>query len=292
MDGGYLPSQFSNPLILPSTLGRDGKLTIQRFPQAVRTTIHVDSRDRDFAVHPTSSQFTVDLPETLKNVSSAVLVTAELPLSYYVFSAARGNTSLAVVVDGQALTVTIADGNYTPAQMAAALKAALDTAFSKTFTVAINPSTMKTTIGVTGTVSVDATAAAKKTEWGLGYYLGFAGGVVTTGANAVTGTYVANLNPENYLLLDIEDLNGLSQCAMYNAGGAGHKTFAKIPLNGTSYTYNFYDKLVTVVEQRPQLTKLDRLRVAVRFHDGSLVNLNGCEWSFSIEFACTLTRAL
>lgn len=291
MDSGYLPSQFSNPLIMP-TMGRDGKLAIQRFPQAVRTTIHVDSRDRDFAVHPTSSQFTVDLPETLKNVSSAVLVTAELPLSYYVFSAARGNTSLTVAVDSVSKTVTIGDGNYTPAQMATALKAALDAAFSKTFTVAIDAVTMRTTIGVTGTVSVDATAAAKKTEWGLGYYLGFAGGVVTTGTNAVTGTRVATLSPENYLLLDVEELNGLSQCAMYNAGGAGHKTFAKIPLNGTSYTYNFYDRLVTVVEQRPQLTKLDRLRVAVRFHDGSLVDLNGCEWSFSIEFACTLTRAL
>lgn len=288
----YRPSQLAPPLVA-ARMSRDGTVATREFPQAVRTTIHVDSRDRDFGTWPTSSEFVVTLPETLKNVSSAVLVTAELPLMYYVFSAARGNTSLTLTVNAVTATVTIPDGNYTSAQMAAALKTVLDAAFSSLFTVTFDPVTMKCTIATPGsTISVVATGVTKNTEWGLGYYLGFRGGVTTTGTNAVTGTFVANLNPENYLLLDIEELNGLASCALYNAGGSGLRTFAKIPLNGASYQYNFYDKAVTYVERRPQLNRLEKLRVSVRFHDGTLVDLNGCEWSFSIEFACTLTRTL
>ncbi len=290
----YRQSQFAPPLIASTSMGRDGKLAVQEFPQAVRTTIHVDSRDRDYAVFPSSNEFYVNLPEALKNVSSAVLVSAELPLTYYVFSAARGNASMTLVVDGTTKTVTVPDGNYTSATMAAALKTVLDAAFSQAFTVAFDPASMRCTIASgSSIITVVGSAAAKATEWGLAYYLGFAGGVDTTGTTSgVTGTRVANLNPENYLLLDIEELNGVSQSAIYALGGSGKRTFAKVPLNGDSYQYNFYDKTLTYVEIRPPLTKLDRLRVAVRYHDGTLVDLNGAEWSFSIEFSCTLTRGL
>ena len=287
----YRPSQYAPPLLAADAMGWNGQLVQRQFPQPVRVTVHVDSRDRDYDAHPSSSEFVVKLPEVLKNVGSAVLVTAELPLSYYVFSAARGNTSLKVGVDGTWKTVTIPDGNYTTAAMAAALKTALDEAFGAVFTVTFDPVTMKCTIATTGTVGVDATAATKRSDWGLGYYLGFPRGVVRTGTDAVTGTAVATMNPENYLLIDIEELNNLGQTALYAAGGSDRRTFAKIPLNGDSYQYNFYDKAVTYVEQRPPLARLDKLRVSVRFHDGSLVDLNGAEWSMSLEFACTLVRS-
>jgi hypothetical protein len=292
----YRPSQFAPPLIAANGMARNGQLKQLEFPQAVRATVHVDSRDRNYDTWPTSSEFSVRLPEALNNVVSATLVSAELPLSYYVFSAARGTSSLTVTRDGTTNTVTIPDGNYTTATMATALQTALAAAFNQTFTVTFSPATMKCTIAVSGgvTVAVDATAApaGKRTDWGMAYYLGFPRGVVTSGTGSVTGTAVANLNPENYVLIDIAELNGLGQSAMYAAGGSGRKTFAKVPLNGDSYQFNFYDKAVTYVEQRPQLTKLDKLRVSVRFHDGTPVDLNGAEWSMSIEFACALTRGL
>ena len=289
----YRASQFAPPLVASMAMQRNGQLKQVEFPQAVRTTVHIDSRDRDYNLYPTPSDFSIELPETLKNISSAVLVSAELPLSYYVFSAARGNTSLKVSLDGVAKTVTISDGNYSTPLMAAALKAALDAAFSPTtFAVTFDAVTLKCTISATGAVAVDTTGAVKRTEWGLAYYLGFPRGAVTSGTNGVTGTYVTFMNPENYLLIDVEELNGISQSALYSAGGSGRKSFAKVPLNGDSYQYNYYDKTLTYVDIRPQITKLDKLRVSIRFHDGSVVDLNGGEWSMSLEFACTLTRGL
>lgn len=287
------PSHFAPPLVAPNVVDASGRLAQDPYPQATRTTVHLDSRDRDYDLFPSSSEFTVDLPDTLHNVRSAVLITAEVPISYYVFSAARGNTTLRVVLDDVSADVTIPDGNYTTTSMATALKAALDQIFQgTTFTVTFDAATLKCILTASsGDLAVDTRTATKPSDWGLGYYLGFASGVLTTtGTSTVIGSRVAAMNPENYLLLDIEELNGLAQGALYNAGGAGRRVFAKLPLNGDSYQYNFFDKTVTYVERRPQLTRLDKLRVAVRFHDGTLVDLNGAEWSLSIEFACTHTR--
>lgn len=278
-------------------MGLDGSLRQPPFPQTTSTTVHVDSRDRDFTTHPSSSSFVVRLPEPLKNVSSAVLVAAELPLTYYVFSAAnRQNTSISVALGGGApVTATIPDGNYDRTTMAAAVQTAVRAATGDaTVTVTIDAATMKCTVAhPTLTVTVGATVSDRSTGWGLAYYLGFpkAGVADAAAPGGATGTSVVSLNPENYVLLEIDELNGLNQGAIYSSGGSGQRTFAKVPLNGNSYDFTFvYDK-VTCVDLRPPTARLDKLTVAVRFHDGTLVDLNGGEWSFSIEFACTLARS-
>ena len=276
----------------PVCLGRDGKLGTQSFPQKTRRTFVVDSRDRDFGAHPASSAFKVRLPETLHHVSSAVLISAELPLSYYVFSAARRNTTLVVgLAPGARLPVTIPDGNYNAAAMASALGAALDAAFAgaATFGVAFDPVTLKCTITCSHAFYIDttevATGTSKRTEWGLGYYLGMPRGVQTASAGGkITGTLVANLNPENYLLVHIEHMNDIGQT------GTGHKAFAKVPLNGDSYQFQYYDKTLSFVDIRPPLQTVEALQVSIRFHDGTLVDLNGGEWSMSLEFVCTHTQ--
>jgi hypothetical protein len=281
------------------SLRPDGRLQPRPFPHVARTTVHVDSRDRDYDKFPSSSDFAITMPEPLHNVSSAVLVSAEIPLSYYVFSQARGNTSLSYLLSSadpnDVTTVTIPDGNYTAVALVSTLKALL----GGTFDVSYSANTMKCTVSATGTsLRIMPSTNPKATEWGLAYYLGFpkAGATTTTpsagGVVSLTGTSVISLNPENYLLLDIEGLNGLHQSAMYSGGSGGRKTFAKVPLLGDSYQYNFYDKTVSYVAVRPQLTKVERLRFGLRFHDGTAVDLNGAEWSCSIEFAHNLARAL
>ncbi len=124
--------------------------TVQPAPTGVpivRTTIHIDSRDRDYVKYPSESQFVINLPETLNSVSRAVLVCSELPLSYYVFTAARGNTTLKVSLNGTTKSITIPDGNYGTASMTSTLQTALNAAFSPaSFTVTFNSQTMKFTI--------------------------------------------------------------------------------------------------------------------------------------------------
>lgn len=261
-----------------------------------RVTLLIDSRDRDYAKHATPSQYVVRLPDTLYNVTSATLKSAEIPTSYYVFSTARGNTTLNMVVGGVPQTVTVPNGNYSFTTMKAALQTALGVAYGgSTFTVTFDDATYKCTISVSpsAAVSVDTTSinpAVTPTQSCLAWYLGFPIGTTTTGNPSVTGTKVSNLNPETYLLVDIEELNGVKQCGIYGSGGTQGDVFAKIPLAVQTFSYQTFDKVLSSVEFVPPIAKLDQLRVSFKWHDGSLVDFGGVEGSITLELTCTQSR--
>jgi hypothetical protein len=256
----------------------------------MRKTMIVDSRDRDVGVHPSSSAFVAHLPEPLNNVSSVVLVNAELPLTYYMFSKERENTEVNVIMDGQTFTATIPDGNYTPGSMATALEAAMNASTGRVFIVTYATVTSKYTISCAEPFTLDTTPrtaqrAQATTDWGLGYYLGFQKQVFPSGMS-LTSSFVASLTPENYLLIHIDGMNDVGQT------GTARMAFAKVPLDRDSYQYHYYDKTLTFVDVRPSRTKVTSLKVEIRFHDGTLVDLNGGEWSMSLEFICTIAKTL
>lgn len=280
-------------------LNGDGTLPASAYAKSRRVTVLVDSRDRDYDIYRTSSQFVLRLPESLHNVVSAVLISAELPATYHVFSAAAGNTSLHVAVNGTPHTITIPDGNYTVASLTDAINAAFTAALGEDILAfGVNPvSNMCDIVGVSVpnvAIDIDCTAAtlgnAKRTNWGLGYYLGFPRDQVTSGPGRVGGTRVVSVDPEAYFIVDIDELNGVSETAMFADGGT-RAAFAKIPLTQKGFgQYSFYDKTLVCNELRPPRARLDRLSISIRYHDGTLVNLNGGEWSATIELTCTQTR--
>ena len=265
-------------------------------PETQRVTLVLDSRDRDYSKHPGASSYAVTLPRTFFNVSAARLKSAELPSTYYVFSAARGNTTLRVTVDNATQDVVLADGNYTFATMSSALAAALGAAFPGfAFSVRFDKPTYRCTIRSTpaAQVAVDTTMvdpAATPTQWGLGYFLGFAPATVTAGSGSVTGATVATMNPETYLLIDIAQLNGMDQPAMYGSGGSGGRAFAKVPIADDSFQYNIFYWDLTANDYASPIAKVSKLDIAVRFHDGTLVDFNGAEYSLTLEIECTRTR--
>lgn len=280
----------------PLLLRRDGQLPSPAFAQGRRTTLLIDSRDRDYAKYPTPSRYVVKLPETLHNVTNAVLISAEMPATYYVFAASKGNTSIKVTVSGVTATVTVPDGNYTFTTMAAALKSALDTAFTAagvTFAVTFDAATFKCSLAATPSStswSIDCTGVTGFTHWGLGYFLGLARDAVTSSVGGVIrASTVANMNPEMYFLIDIEELNAVSEAAMY-AGGGARGCFAKVPLMQPTFEYSFYDKTLVCNDIRPPRARLDKLTVSIRFHDGTLVDFHDAEHSMTLELTCTTTR--
>lgn len=252
-------------------------------------TLHVDSRDRDAVPGASPASYVVRLPERLKKVVSARLLSAEIPSSFYVFRAEYGNTSLHVSVNGVDQVLTIPDGNYTASSMATTLRAALNEAYAPwTFQVALSKTTLKLSFqSLDGlTMSVDTRdASASSREWGLGYYLGFDKDAVLTG-QTITAPRVASTNPYTYLVLDCEELNGAMEGGIDGAAMAPHGCFAKIPFSANSFEYVFLDassQSSHPITYRPPIATLDRLRVRWRFHDGRLVNFQDLEHSFTLE---------
>lgn len=261
-----------------------------------RVSLLIDSRDRDYTRYPSASSYVVKLPSSLYNVTSAMLKSIELPTSYYVFSASKNNTSLVVIVDGVTQTITIPDGNYSFATMSSALVAALAAGFpGSTFTVTFSDATYRINVAVSPSVTIAVDCAAidpvvTPTQYGLAYFLGFPAGVITSGTGNVSGTTVASLNPETYLLVDIEELNTVQQAGMWGRGGSSGTVFAKVPIANPTMSVTVYDKLITASDYVPPIARIESLRISLRFHDGSLVDFHGCEHSMTLELACTQSR--
>lgn len=257
--------------------------------------LHVDSRDRDYAVFPDPNQYRVRLPRTYRHVVAARLLGAELPSSFAVFAASLGNTTLAATVGGAAFVVVLPDGNYTQSTFPAALQLALEDATAHNWTVTLDAATYRLVLECNDDFSFDTRATAagvgpQPAEWGLGYFVGLPKGAVTSStAKLLSPPGVVSLNPYTYVLLDVEELNAVETGGLFGTE-AGRTTFAKIPLSVATYEYNFtgreaYQTLLASVQYRPA-RRLDRLSVRFRFHDDRAVDFRGVEHSFSIELTC------
>lgn len=255
--------------------------------QAARSIL-IDSRDRDITKYPNPSEYVIDLPTIYKNVTSARLVSAELPSSYYVFSSSKGNTTLKINISSPALSrsITIPDGNYGLANLEVVLQSAINAAFSNdgvTFEVAVDRTTYKMTITCSNAskiVGIDTTGQS------LAYYLGFKSG--GTGTGFVVGSGVVSLNPETYILISIDPLDRVDEAG---ANGGGDRVFAKIPISVNSFDVAMYDKQLTCNTILPPIAKLDKMRVRMRFHgSSSLIDFNGADHSLTIELQCSQTR--
>lgn len=202
--------------------------------------------------------------------------------------------------------VTLPNGNYSLTDAASplstgtlqdALKTALESATSGSggaFTVTIDPNTQKITISETNNVlfriycEYDSNnyVLPSNTFWGLGYLLGFQK-VNTTSADSVTGSYPIQVNPYNYILMELDFINKMDESSLENQrGGSTDSVYAKIPLNGNSFSYVFfstnsnYDVRSVMT---PPLNKLQTIHVKFRHHDGTLVNFNNVDHSFTLE---------
>lgn len=261
-------------------------------------SVIVDSRDRNYDRYPEPDEYEVQLPFYLRNVVRATLISAELPLSFYVFRNDQFRTDWTMEIDGLERTITIPDGNYSFDRMAQTLTDLWTEAFTDAYhiRVSIDEVTHRTRIQVDKEGGVKPFSfrtteleTTKETGWGLPYYLGFdrdreyksdETGVIESKRPAV-------LFPETYLLLDIDGLNFVHESGPYGTTDA-RRTFAKIPTTlGDPFAYILWDKPITTNVVRPPIPELQRLRVRFRFHDGTPVRFHGIEHSFTLEIWCT-----
>uniref|UniRef100_A0A6C0CJN7 Uncharacterized protein n=1 Tax=viral metagenome TaxID=1070528 RepID=A0A6C0CJN7_9ZZZZ len=219
-------------------------------------------------------------------------------------------------------TITIPDGNYTITTLPAFLTQTMNNVFGTTSTMPLtaywNPVTGLASIY--STISSDALsinfstsqsvncgagqAVSQSTGWGLGYFLGFyqsnyvssntsiytASSVYTAQTLPnVTGNFIMNTNPDTYILMDIQGLNKIDETGQDGKyAGRIDGAFAKVPLTNNTGEYLFFQDTSgpSPLNQRvysPPISKLDRITVRWRRHDGRTIDFNGGEHSFTLE---------
>lgn len=219
-------------------------------------------------------------------------------------------------------TITIQDGNYTITTLPAFISRNMNAAFGTTATSPLNAYWNPITglASIYSTISSDSLSLnfstsqsvncgagqpiSQSTGWGLGYFLGFyqsnyasSNTAIITAANTlsaltvpnVTGNFIMNTNPDTYILMDIAGLNKIDETGLDGrAAGRIDGAFAKVPLTNNTGEYLFFqdNSGPSPLNQRvynPPISKLDRITVRWRRHDGRTIDFNGGEHSFTLE---------
>jgi hypothetical protein len=279
--------------------------------------VNVDSRFRDSATKEISTNFQYTFEHPYKNVIRIRIASVEVPNSWYEFSAANHNTSFSVSAydisnNLQTATIQISDGNYGAIDLLTTIKAQFVSKFQTPYGIFLsiypNPFSLKATIELTGVAAVGATAptttgkpfylnflipatANQPSNWGLGYNLGFrslrytvdsitdvSGGISTY---AVQSESLIDVTAETYVFLAVNDYY-----AVENKNTVGFtQALAKIIVRDSKYSILFDDggSLLSNDVIFPSPIDLKRIQVKLLDPYGRIIDLNGLNFSFSLE---------
>ena len=207
------------------------KNTINRF-------INLDSQFRQYTngQDSTSTDYTCDLSDTLKNALQISLYSYQIPFSWYVIDKAYGNTCLWIIdpSSGIVVPVSVPSGNYSPT----AFQTQLNSSFTAAgFTFPPFPS------GVTGPVSYNPNNGIITLYLYNGFYDGDLGTFdITTSTNIIffdfTGVLQCNVNcrskSNHYLNCTLGWLMGF-RVHFTAVSENGNTASSVLDLNGTKY---------------------------------------------------------
>ena len=297
--------------------------TAKKVWRKIRKTIIVDSRDRQTTTSSSPGNYTVVFPAVYSNIYSVTLRSYEVPFTYNQFSACQNNTTFSMTYNSTTKTISVPDGNYTITTLPTFLTQNMNAAFGTTSTMPLNAYWNPVTglASVYSTISSDSLSlnfntsqavncgaglgSTMTTGWGLGYFLGFYQSNYTSSNTSIytatstlsaltlpniTGNFIMNTNPDTYILIDIPGLNKIDETGVDGKyAGRIDGAFAKVPLTNNTGEYLFFQDTSgpSPLNQRvynPPISKLDRITVRWRRHDGRTIDFNGAEHSFTLEF--------
>jgi hypothetical protein len=260
----------------------------------IRKTLHIDSRDRRPGTAP--GDYTVTLPRIYENVYSVTLKTAEIPVSWYVFSTALNNVSFNLVTNIGSFTVTLDPGNYTIAEFIIALNDAFSAVITAGSAITVSQDTSTGILIFLGSGAITSFTFAFSTPtpsvftwWGLGYFMGFYQINYVSSANVIRGSFIPQPNPYNYILMELEFINKQDETAVDNRlSGRVEQCFAKIPTPGPTSDIIFFREYNAVPLNKsvmsPPLAQLKSLHIKFRDHNGRVLDFNNIDHSFTLEF--------
>ena len=251
----------------------------------ITTNLIVDSRDRLHDDYANPANYTIKLPDTITNIVNIELIGAEIPKTHYNIN--EYNNKVEFTVNGIAKTTTIAEGNYTEAELVTALNA--DAVFTASLVISYDIKTRKFSIVKQGT-NTAATILLFEGEDEkyhnrtrklyrantMGKVLGYNIENVQITTNALAGSKQADLNHDKYVMLKIKDLGTIHGLFM-----GVEDAFAKIVLDNEFGTVK-YLKMADIGRRfiktfSPPLGKLNDLEIEFRTYDNNLYNFNGVD---------------
>ena len=267
--------------------------------------INVDSRFQEEYNSNKDASFMFQLPQKLTEVKSIAVRCAEIPMTFYYFSAKRGNTTFKITGNnGSSYVRSISDGNYTANSLQSQLNniitninPALTLNLTSNGFIIYNNGQEYDNIDYTFHWDVDIYGEFQKNNFksSLGWCLGFrqqqytipsnAGSLITEGALDIYNT--------RYLFLVVDEFrqsNPNSFVSPLHSSLISKNILARITLNSKTYDYgsilpaNIFNGLL-LSDQRVYSGKTDIQKLHIQLVDewSNIVDLNQIGFSFCLE---------
>lgn len=256
-------------------------------PVCRRSVLSIDSRFADQYFDGTA-EFSIRLPSIMRNVSRIELTSVEVPHVAYVFSARGGNTAFFYDLSGVRHTEKIADGNYSPLELAAAVTAAFASdisGVSVTYNSITNRFAISNTSGTPFVLTLADSYAARTRYWGLGYWMGFREQTMFVGSSPAVAVSSALTDPPAYALIQLQCPDMVESTLHRIESGSYVQALAKIVLRYGAYQIQYDDGRNCVAKENvyPIPTAISVLRFRLVDAYGVTVGLGDTDWSLTLE---------
>jgi len=285
--------------------------------------INIDTKFRDEYNYSQAANYNITLPERITEVTSMRVVSAEIPMSFYNISQSLGNNYFYLTyINNTGINtttkITLPDGNYTNTTLGnhainslinnidissnyldvSSNSLLTNTAVYPNLQINLSSKTIPETYIFNFATNPDGTTDKYNFRYKLGWLLGFRNPTYTLN----TSTTSVSLKPEGfidaygpkYLYLAIEEFNKGNQSSFVtpvNKSLLNKNIIARITLNrnggfdfGSILPANNFNGLL-MSDTRSYTGKIDLMKLNVQLltENGSIVNLNGMDFSFCLE---------
>jgi hypothetical protein len=267
--------------------------------------LNIDSRFRDnidpkvpvAIANPTN--FVYKFRDMVKNVISMKITGIEIPNTMYVFQGSKNNLRLVVAIGTQTLSILVPEGNYDDICILCALiQDKLNLTFTTAnFVVSISDISGKLTISSSEVFSITFHGISKSLYGnGIGYHLGFKQKLYS-GLMSYTSENIVNSIESNYIFLSLGPSYPVITHRYYDSQ-TNHITdmfaFAKILVDvpKNSVIFDNGTNVITKEYFFHQPTNIQSVPVQVLDAYGNIVDLNGLNFSFTLELTEVVDHAL
>lgn len=264
--------------------------------ETYKRSLNIDTRFRENYYKTSSTDFHVSLPIRIKGVTKMKLCSLELPFTIYNVSAAMGNNTLYIDGTSPPTVMVLPDGNYTADMMQTEMNRQLTTTPIEAI---IDKRTKRVIISSddptqTFTLRLTNNSSTTNLQYTLGWMLGFRFGRYEGNSSYVSeAPYI--LKSPRYVFLRIDDFNNTANdgiISAFNSSISTNNILAKISnaehIDDNIFMMTLEDKFVSGCKERTYSGPVDieKLRIQLIDEFGRIVNLNGSDFSFSLEFEC------
>ena len=268
-------------IIIPETL------EMQQLRDALYHSIYgtmylsIDSRDRNY--NEQVYKMHIDLDQTIKQIYSIELVTADIPKIQYLIHE-YNNVLHFEETNGVILQAVIPIGNYTISELVTEVQTQLNTVGASNYTVALINDRVRITSDLTGGDNIFNLRFAGGTENhglktrtiyktnSIGDILGFMFDD-KTGASNYTATEQYKLNGENNVYVHFTNIDSYKR---YDQGA-----FAVLPLEVEHGEIMFFQKEFQIKHSFSPMIEIHHLDIELRTYAGNFYKTN--DWSFLLK---------